>query len=75
MLDRPIRALLAVAAGPALAAGVGGIGSRREPVVVVSRRDRAAAGLLAPYLIWSLFATTMTIVEDPAIVGPKAAPR
>lgn len=164
VLDRPIRAMLAAAAGSALAAGVGGIGSRRAPVVyarltkprwapppsafgpvwtvlyalmaiaayrawkadparwrgllvlhggqlalnaawpwtffsarsrpgavavitaldcvvtaetiAVLRRDKVAAGLLVPYLIWDVFATALTIaVEDPAIVGPTAAPR
>lgn len=152
---RPLRALVAAAAGSALAAGIGGIGSRRAPVVyarlakprwapppsvfgpvwtvlyglmaaaayrawkadperwagllalhagqlalnaawpwaffsarsragalaviaaldctvaaetaLAFHRDRTAAGLLAPYLAWTLFATALTLsVEDPA---------
>ena len=36
-------------------------------VVLAARRDRWAAGLLAPYLGWSLFATALTVaVGDPA---------
>lgn len=35
-------------------------------VVAVARRDRKTAALLAPYLLWSLFATALNAtVEDP----------
>ncbi|MGI6872147.1 TspO/MBR family protein [Amycolatopsis sp. 3B14] len=35
-------------------------------IAAAARRDHAAAGLLAPYLAWSLYATALTVaVSDP----------
>jgi tryptophan-rich sensory protein len=35
-------------------------------VMVAGRRDRVAGWLLTPYLVWSLFATALTVaIHDP----------
>ncbi|MTD58837.1 TspO/MBR family protein [Amycolatopsis pithecellobii] len=40
--------------------------------IVAARRDPITAGLLTPYLAWSLFATALTVgVSDPATASPR----
>lgn len=42
-------------------------GAVAAEIVLAARRDRLAAGLLGPYLAWSLFATALTAsVGDPS---------
>lgn len=43
-------------------------GAIAAEIVAAAKRDPVAAGLLAPYLAWSLFATALTAaVGDPAV--------
>ena len=40
-------------------------------IAVAARRDRTTAALLAPYLVWSLYATALTAAVDPNRVADE----
>ena len=40
-------------------------------IAVAARRDRTTAALLAPYLVWSLYATALTAAVDPNTVADE----
>jgi tryptophan-rich sensory protein len=51
-------------------------GAIATEITTAARRDPVAAGLLTPYLAWSLFATALTaVVSDPATASPRGTLR
>lgn len=46
-------------------------GTIAAEISVAARRDRITAALLAPYLVWSLYATALTAAVNPDTIGDE----